>query len=486
MTFPALVAAAVIRTSIILAGAYLISRFVASAGLRHRLFSYTLLASCIIIAVPTLNRALVLRLPESLDPHPRFPQIDLASTAALPEQGAPASALTFAVRPPAHRPLVYLWLAGALITVVWFTRGHIELQRLRRRGRPLDDERFPLPRQLADGLGVHNVEFLLSNDDIVPLVIGELRPAVVLPQSASRWSSDRWRAVLLHELSHIRRRDGLSDRVAEIACVLYWFHPLVWLTARRLRTEREIACDADVIESGMPRTVYAEQLVQLAGELRYPFPAGFRTVAHGASLPRRINALLQPTAQSRRYAGAGLLALCLIVVVSLVVSADYRQAEDAKQIAEISRYLHHQKRSEDDFVRERAVWALSRIKHGRIVEPLIAELKNPDWRVRSYAAWALALTQDARGTLPLIGALEDDHWRVRGHAAFALDEINDRRALPAMRRALSDPVWQVRIDAVEFVARHGGTSDRALLEPIQRADPHPKVRKEATEELAKP
>jgi beta-lactamase regulating signal transducer with metallopeptidase domain len=57
------------------------------------------------------------------------------------------------------------------------------------------------------------------------------------------WTLDRRRAVLLHELAHVRRRDLVGHTIGRFACALYWFHPLVWTAAKRLRSESERACD---------------------------------------------------------------------------------------------------------------------------------------------------------------------------------------------------------------------------------------------------
>ena len=63
------------------------------------------------------------------------------------------------------------------------------------------------------------------------------------PPSATSWSADRRRAVLLHELAHVRRRDLLGHTLGRLACAVYWFHPLVWTAAKQLRAESERACD---------------------------------------------------------------------------------------------------------------------------------------------------------------------------------------------------------------------------------------------------
>ena len=73
---------------------------------------------------------------------------------------------------------------------------------------------------------------------------GLLAPNVILlPADADSWGEDRLRAVLLHELAHIRRNDWESRLIAQIMCAVYWFNPLVWFAARRMQVEAERACD---------------------------------------------------------------------------------------------------------------------------------------------------------------------------------------------------------------------------------------------------
>ena len=79
----------------------------------------------------------------------------------------------------------------------------------------------------------------------MPLTWGLFRPVIVLPSGAEHWPEDRRRIVLSHELAHIARHDWLLQICAELVRALYWFHPLAWLAAARLRQESERACDDD-------------------------------------------------------------------------------------------------------------------------------------------------------------------------------------------------------------------------------------------------
>ena len=113
-------------------------------------------------------------------------------------------------------------------------------------------------------LGLKTPPRLCAATVSVPMTWGWRRPVIVLPPLSADWPKDRLRSVLLHEMAHIKRRDWPAHRLADVACALYWFHPLVWLTARRLRVESELACDDLVLSSGIPAPVYARHLPEIA------------------------------------------------------------------------------------------------------------------------------------------------------------------------------------------------------------------------------
>ena len=125
---------------------------------------------------------------------------------------------------------------------------------------------------------------------------GIARPRIILPSEAAGWSPERLRVVFLHELAHIKRLDGIVDVFINIALVVFWFHPLVWLACRRLRAERERACDDVVLTAGIKASDYASHLMDVASELgSRPKPLWqVVTISQGSSLKDRLLCILDP------------------------------------------------------------------------------------------------------------------------------------------------------------------------------------------------
>ena len=168
----------------------------------------------------------------------------------------------------------------------------------------------------------------------VPMTWGSRRPVVLLPPGAEVWPEDRLRAVLLHELAHVRRSDWLGHRFADIVCALYWFHPLAWLTARRLRAESEAACDDMVLASGMAAPEYARHLLDIARALP-PVVTGPQTViamAQTSHIEGRLKMVLDKTQSRRVLSRRALLAVLGLSLVTLITLAVLRPVVKAHDI----------------------------------------------------------------------------------------------------------------------------------------------------------
>ncbi|MGQ0643175.1 MAG: M56 family metallopeptidase [Gemmatimonadaceae bacterium] len=97
----------------------------------------------------------------------------------------------------------------------------------------------------------------VSHIIVAPATIGCWRPVVLMPASFGEWTAEQTRAVLAHELAHVKRHDCLTSMLAQVVCAVQWYNPLVWLAERRMRAERERACDDRALASGVDATQYA-------------------------------------------------------------------------------------------------------------------------------------------------------------------------------------------------------------------------------------
>ena len=214
--------------------------------------------------------------------------------------------------------LLAAWLAGALLVLGRLLTGQVALWWLARRARPLDDPAWSeTAREVAARLGIENAVRILRSDRVaIPLTSGLIRPLVLLPPTAESWSVERRRAVLLHELAHVSRRDLLTHWLAWAACALYWFHPLVWIAARRLRSESERACDDLVLRLGPRASEYARHLIQIvraAGPS--PAPAAVLPLARRSDLEGRVTAILRTGVRrhGRTFRGAAPVGLAVLL-----------------------------------------------------------------------------------------------------------------------------------------------------------------------------
>lgn len=224
------------------------------------------------IAMYALSAALGLALPGW-----PWPRAALALSPLLAfSPGAAVVATRAAVAPSAWAgALALIWLAGAAacaLWLVWQQRRFVaglgplvayvpgveqgdSLQRGSVQGAGHDTARS----RIRNGPGVTALGFALRDTDgryriltgpgvTAPCAMGLLHPAVVLPADfAQRYTAQEQQLITAHELVHLRRGDLWANALAALAQVLFWFHPLVWWAAHRLRLDQELACDAAVL-----------------------------------------------------------------------------------------------------------------------------------------------------------------------------------------------------------------------------------------------
>jgi len=174
------------------------------------------------------------------------------------------------------------------------------------------------------------VRLLLDQRCTIPVVWGIFRPRLLLPAEALVWETSQLRSVLLHELAHIRRRDPLAQVVTQVACAIYWFHPLVWVAARRLHVERERACDDLVLAGGVRPSEYAGLLLRMASlhAARWSASGGL-AMARRSSLEGRLHAVLSDKLD-RRGLTRMFTATAILVSAALAVPVAMLRAQAEK------------------------------------------------------------------------------------------------------------------------------------------------------------
>lgn len=313
-----------------------------SAALRHRVWLLAVLASIgaplltallpkyRVAILPAVARAVVVNevgpaneSPPPVEPSPRVafpepaPPVEVLSTVAndnIVESppntteapvATPVTNTVPATTPPApwfaripwRGAFAVVWLLGVAVSLIRVAVEWTSLRRTLNASRPLVEETWQVDAAwAARQLGLASVPAIrLAEATAMPMVTGVARPALLVPQGALDWSAERRRQVLLHELAHVVRGDIVSGWLARMATTLYWFHPLVWYAARRMRIERELACDDCVVAAGSPPVDYASELVSIARE----YVSSRRTlaleIADNGNLESRIGWLLDRT-----------------------------------------------------------------------------------------------------------------------------------------------------------------------------------------------
>src|SRR5262249_55221259 len=133
------------------------------------------------------------------------------------------------------------WLAGLFAVMARLTVGTTRVWLLTRRAhRGTGRSWVILSRTPATRVRLRPPVRIFKTERIsMPMTWGLMRSDVLLPKEADHWSMEcRW-IVMAHELTHVKRRDCLMQAMAQLACAIYWFNPLVWIAAWRLRVERE-------------------------------------------------------------------------------------------------------------------------------------------------------------------------------------------------------------------------------------------------------
>ena len=239
--------------------------------------------------------------------------------------------------------VVSLWIVGVLIASVRPIAGLWMQWRLQHHGLLAVPDRLNQQLQvLANRLQIGGIVRIAESTLVkIPMVVGYLRPIVLLPASVlTGLTPAQLESLLAHELAHVRRHDWIVNAIQVVIETLLFYHPAVWWLSRQIRDERELCCDDLALSVVNDKLTYGRMLLTLE-ELRQPV-TGVALSAAGGDLTERIRRLLpvhsvEQAGRPGRLAGVvilGLLAACFVVIPALVPVDAEQQLPTVKPTAE--------------------------------------------------------------------------------------------------------------------------------------------------------
>jgi TonB family protein len=224
--------------------------------------------------------------------------------ASLTSQGVDAAAV-----------VVTILAAGIVLRLVWLGIGLLRL-------RSMVNNAVPEPSLDRNGdlsrlIGV-TAALMISDDLEGPATVGVRRPVILVPRAVLRMPAAVQRAILCHELIHVKRRDWLHTIVEEVWCAVLWFHPAARLIASRLSLARETVVDELTILITRDRRAYAEALLAFSNP--QPHLIGATPFIGRRTLSQRISLIAEEAPMSRHRALVG-FAIALVAVLGSTATA---------------------------------------------------------------------------------------------------------------------------------------------------------------------
>lgn len=216
--------------------------------------------------------------------------------------------------------IIAVYIAGLLLMLLRFAVNLVQVQRLRKTGVSYAGHQWnDFVKEWRKRMGiVQPVKLFLSGRVSVPMVIGALKPVILLPiATINHLSTEQVEAILLHELAHIRRRDYLLNIFQTIIETILFFNPFVWLVSAIVRREREHCCDDIVVQSANPLP-YAKALALLESSRTTGNSLSLAATGHKNELLNRIKRIMEMKTKNTSYSHLAIVVAALIALTFII------------------------------------------------------------------------------------------------------------------------------------------------------------------------
>jgi|GEM_PF-1143201 len=233
--------------------------------------------------------------------------------------------------------VVTLWGVGTLaFLLVCGVRHTIFMKNIRRWARPCaDTSADEMLDTVCHAVGVRRPRLMVCPLVATPLVVGSIRPILILPEGAIE--PTQLRLMLLHEVMHIRRGDNAIRLLSLVTVAVHWFNPLVYLMSRALQTEAELACDAAVLRHAgdAARMEYGQTIFSTAKRTQKLSALASAMSGEGKNLKRRLANIIEKKRTRRGIALACAVLMIGAVLVAAMLSYEERRVPEGGFVEDI-------------------------------------------------------------------------------------------------------------------------------------------------------
>ena len=221
-----------------------------------------------------------------------------------------------------------LYFAILIVLVSRSISRHLRLRALLRLGSTPSPEMAAVLKTLCHDLKVRRCDLVVLPEITSPATVYSWKPCILVPESCDQPDRvEQFTDIMRHELIHVLRNDYFVAAFSDVVCMILFFHPAVWIARKKMKLERELACDLAVVEAHPDHRVdYAASLTRLVRlSMTHDSSPGVDFAAPVSFLGRRIRSILMgpkelPAWQRLCSAGAGVTVLLVFALVSPVLS----------------------------------------------------------------------------------------------------------------------------------------------------------------------
>ena len=264
-----------------------------------------------------------------------------------------------------------------------------------------------------------------------PMLFGLLRPAIILPDR--EYSEQQLRAVLLHELTHLKRKDIIIKWLSVLMCAVHWFNPIVWLVRREIDRACELACDAAVIRDfdTAGKQNYGETLLYVASESKIPHAVLSTTMCEEKrALKQRLSAIVK----SKKHTRIALIVSIMLILTVSGTAIALGAGRSAPLIEEMQ--IVYERNPAQFFDDMKLIWNDT----AYYVVPMLNPQRGREigYATDEYSTWRIYEIR-GRGNDYLLAVESEDVWRVMSiypgeqpQRQYILENATDRQRLERM------------------------------------------------------